>query len=66
MADDIRDDVRLAEAVKAACRQAVLRGYEDAAISGLCHEGAFEAAVGALEMLNVEEVITQLQRENRK
>jgi hypothetical protein len=53
-------DRRLAEAVKAACIAAAQQGYEEAAASGLCDEGAFEAAIGAVRMLDVEAVIAAL------
>lgn len=51
------DAARLAERVRAACIEAALRGYENASISGLCAEGAFEAAIGAMRMLRIEEVV---------
>ena len=44
---------QLAEAVRIACIEAALAGYEDAAASGLCHEGAWEAAISALQRLDV-------------
>lgn len=45
--------LQVAEAVRQACIRAVLDGYQQAAISGLCHEGAFEAAVDAIRMLDL-------------
>jgi hypothetical protein len=54
------DQRRLAEAVKAACVAAAQQGYEQAAASGLCDEGALEAAIGAVRMLDVEAVIAAL------
>lgn len=48
---------QLAEAVRAACVQAALAGYEDAGISGLCHEGAWEMAIDAMRALDVEKII---------
>jgi hemerythrin-like domain-containing protein len=39
---------RLSEAVRQALIEAALDGYEQASISGLCPEGAWEAAVGAM------------------
>ncbi len=53
------ETIHLAEAVRQACLEAVLHAYEDAAIRGLCAEGAWECAVGALRSLDVEEVIEQ-------
>jgi len=43
----------LGEAVRKACIAAALSGYEDAAIRGLCHEGAWEAAVSAMRGLDL-------------
>ncbi len=51
---------RLAEAVKAACIRAAVSGYEDAGVSGLCHDGALEYALDAIRMLDVEAVIDSL------
>jgi hemerythrin-like domain-containing protein len=36
------------EAARQACVAAALSAYEDALLRGLCHEGAFEAAIGAI------------------
>jgi hypothetical protein len=47
------DDARLAEEVRAACVRAALDGYERAAMSGLCQEGAWEAAVEAIRALDL-------------
>ncbi len=44
----------LANAVREACIRAAIEGYRDAAISGLCAEGAFEAAVSAMQMLDLD------------
>ncbi|MBW3567538.1 MAG: acetyltransferase [Proteobacteria bacterium] len=44
------------EAVRAACLIAARTAYEDAMQRGLCAEGALEAALGAIEMLNLETV----------
>jgi hypothetical protein len=48
---------RLAEAVRAACIRAALAGYEDAGLSGLCHEGAWERAIDAIRELKLEAII---------
>lgn len=45
---------QLGEAVRRACVEAALAGYEGAAISGLCHEGAWEAAVSAIRSLDLD------------
>jgi len=48
---------RLAEAVRQACLKAASEGYESAALSGLCHEGAMEAALDAIRRLDIETVV---------
>ncbi|HET7922092.1 MAG TPA: acetyltransferase [Gammaproteobacteria bacterium] len=44
----------LAAAVRAACLEAARAGYEQAAIAGLCHEGAVEASLDAIRMLDID------------
>jgi len=48
----------LAEAVREACLKAALDAYQQAAMSGLCGEGASECAVGAIRALDLEAIIT--------
>lgn len=36
-----------------ACRQAMLKAYEEAGVSGLCEEGRFELALDSLRSLNL-------------
>jgi hypothetical protein len=43
----------LAERVRAALVQAALDAYEDAAVRGLCCEGAWEVAVAAMRGLDL-------------
>ncbi|HSH30114.1 MAG TPA: hypothetical protein VK971_09435 [Thiohalobacter sp.] len=50
--------LRLAEAVRAACIRAMREAHQDAAISGLCSEGALEAAIGAVQQLDLNALIT--------
>jgi hypothetical protein len=50
------EQCRLAEAVRQACLQAALAGYEDARMSGLCYEGAWECAIDAIRTLKLETV----------
>ena len=52
---------RLAEAVRAACLEAEMRAYEDAGISGLCHEGRWEIAVQAIRTLDLGPVVATAQ-----
>jgi hypothetical protein len=44
---------QLAKAVQAACIEAAIRAYEDAGLSGLCHEGRWECAVDAIRGLDL-------------
>jgi hypothetical protein len=50
------DTTALAEAVRQACIEAALAAYEDAGISGLCAEGRWEAAISALQSLDVKRI----------
>ncbi len=43
----------VAERIRSALVEAALRAYEGAGIQGLCAEGRWEAAVGALRSLEV-------------
>lgn len=47
----------LAEAVRRACIEAALAAYEDAGVMGLCAEGRWEAAVGAMQSLRLEPLL---------
>jgi hypothetical protein len=48
-----QDVRRVAEAVRAACIQAARVAFEQASMSGLCCEGAWECAVGAMQTLDL-------------
>ena len=43
----------LAKRIRDACVEAVLEAYDDAGVQGLCAEGRWEAAVGALRTLDL-------------
>lgn len=49
----------LAGQVREVCISTALSAYEDASISGLCAEGAFEAAISAIRMLDVASIVNQ-------
>jgi hypothetical protein len=51
----------LAETVRAACLKAAKEGYEQASASGLCHEGAVEASLGAVSMLDLKALLVALE-----
>jgi formiminotetrahydrofolate cyclodeaminase len=52
------DALALAEDVRRACLEAAVAGYEDAAVVGLCHDGAAEAAVGAIQRLDLTRLVS--------
>ena len=52
--------VRLAERVRSSLVLKALAAYEDAALRGLCHEGAWEAAVSAMRQLDLGPVLAAL------
>lgn len=51
--------LQIAQKVKEACIQAAKEGFQDASMSGLCAEGAMEAAVSAIQRLNVEKIVKE-------
>ena len=51
--------LRLAEAVRAAYVAAVQKSYEEASMRGLCHEGAWEYAMGVVRTLDVHTLLPQ-------
>jgi hypothetical protein len=55
----LKEQRQLAEVIRQACLQAALAGYEDASISGLCHEGAWECAIDAIRSLDINTVLEQ-------
>ncbi|OGI40100.1 MAG: hypothetical protein A2140_01620 [Candidatus Muproteobacteria bacterium RBG_16_62_13] len=55
---------RLAEAVRAACLEAASKAYEQASISGLCGEGAWEAARGAIQALDLGRLLKEQAKED--
>jgi hypothetical protein len=44
------------EAVRQACLAAALAAYEEAGVLGLCHEGRWEAAVSAMQSLDLRRI----------
>lgn len=55
--DSKEDVLSLAERVRDACIDAALEGYERAGLSGLCHEGAWEAAIDATRRLDLKTLV---------
>jgi hypothetical protein len=52
--------MQTAEAVQQACIAAALQAYEDAGVSGLCHEGRWEYAVDAMRGLPLRPLVQAL------
>ena len=52
----------LAKRIRGAYLQPVVQAYEDAGVRGLCAEGRWEAAVGALRTLDLAPLLRELQR----
>jgi len=52
----------LAKRVREACLEAIIQAYEDAGIQGLCAEGRWEIAVGALRTLDLTSVLRDFQQ----
>lgn len=52
-----KQQCELAGRVRDECIQTALSAYENASISGLCGEGAFEAAISAMRMMNLDRVV---------
>lgn len=51
--------LQIAQKVKEACIQAAKEGFQDASMSGLCAEGAMEAAISAMQRINIEKIINE-------
>lgn len=47
------EQLKIAEQVRNACIEAAKEGFMDASMSGLCTEGAMEAAISAIESLDL-------------
>jgi hypothetical protein len=55
---DLAQEIALA--VRDACFQVATSRYEDASMSGLCHEGALEVALDAIRSLNVIPIVASV------
>jgi hypothetical protein len=49
----------LAKRIRDACLEALLQAYEDAGIQGLCAEGRWEVAVGALKTVKLVPLLSE-------
>lgn len=60
MSDSHQQHLKLAEEVRKACLEAAREGFREASMSGLCPEGAMEAASGSIQSLNLDTIIARL------
>jgi len=60
--DELNSEQQLAERVRKACVEAAREGFMDASMSGLCEEGAMEAAISAIQKLDIEKIVKQHHR----
>jgi hypothetical protein len=51
-----------AKRIRDACLEALLQAYEDAGIQGLCAEGRWEAAVGALKTVELAPLLREFKQ----
>lgn len=56
----LSENHHLAEVIREACVRAALAAYEDAGLSGLCHEGAWECAIDAIRSLDLKAILRQV------
>ncbi len=61
----LQEQRHLAEAIRQACLHAALAGYEDASMSGLCHEGAWECAIDSIRSLDINALLEQMLQNSR-
>ncbi|MFZ0612813.1 MAG: hypothetical protein WAM73_11290 [Desulfobacterales bacterium] len=54
------NELKFAEAVRKCCLQILRRSWEEAGISGLCHEGRWEYAIDVLQNLAVENLLKEI------
>ena len=59
MENRLNEELKLAEIIREACLQSAREGFQDASLSGLCSDGAIEAAISAIQKLNLEKIINQ-------
>ena len=57
----MQDPLQLAEAVRQACLSAAIEAYQQAGISGLCHEGRWDLALQEIRSLDLQSLVEKLQ-----
>ncbi|HEY7163346.1 MAG TPA: acetyltransferase [Candidatus Binatia bacterium] len=56
---------QFAERVRAACLEVLIEAYDDAGLQGICAEGRWEAAVGALRRLDLTRIVDEVQTSSK-
>jgi hypothetical protein len=56
----------VAEQVRAALVEAAVSAYEDACLRGLCLEGAWEVAIGAMRRADLTPLLNKLSNDSRE
>ena len=62
----MEEALRIAQAVREACLVTTLQAYEDAGLSGLCHEGRWECAVDAIRTLDLQALVHKIRHQAYK
>ena len=52
--------VELAERVRTECIKAAKEGFLEASMSGLCSEGAMEAAISAMQIIDIKKITEEI------
>ncbi|MEX2435396.1 MAG: acetyltransferase [Balneolaceae bacterium] len=59
---DKRREIELAEVIRKACVKEATEGFRDASLIGLCMEETMEAAVSAIQKMNIEKIVEEYSR----
>ena len=59
------EEKRIAQKIRQACIKAAKEGFRDASMSGLCMDGAVEAAIGAIQSLDIERIVDEDKQEKQ-
>ena len=57
--------LELAEKIRGYCIHSAREGFREASLSGLCTEGAIEAAIGAMQSIDLEQLVKETFPRNR-
>ena len=60
------NNLQLAEQIRGACIRAAREGFQEASMSGLCQEGAMEAAISAMQSMDLKQVLREVQNTGQR